>query len=255
MPWRPVRVASAKRSDAGPRERLTDLGAGPGRAALLRRGELLEVVTVAWNALEGVLAVGAGVLASSVALIGFGVDSFVETASGALVGWRIYSELRGHPDEAAAEALERRAGRIAGALLLGLALYIILDAGRRLFGFGAEARESRLGIVLTAIAAVVMPLLGWAKLRTATALHSGALRADAYETIACAWLSVTTLAGLILNAALGWRWADPVAALAIVPLVVREGLEGWRGEADAETGRGDSDSREVCEGPSDRAKG
>ena len=77
-----------------------------------------------------------------------------------------------------------------------------------------------------------MPILGWAKLRTAAALHSGALRADAYETIACSWLSLTTLAGLILNAALGWRWADPLAALAIVPLLVREGLEGWRGDHD-----------------------
>jgi divalent metal cation (Fe/Co/Zn/Cd) transporter len=207
-----------------------DLGAGAGRSALLRRGIWLEVVTIAWNVLEGLLAVAAGVLASSVALIGFGVDSFVETASGVVVGWRLYSELRGHADEAGAEALERRAGRIAGALLLGLALYLVIDAGRRLFGFGAEALESRLGIVLTAIAAVVMPLLGWAKLRTAAVLQSGGLRADAYETIACAWLSVTTLVGLILNAAFGWRWADPVAALAIVPLVVREGLEGWRGE-------------------------
>jgi divalent metal cation (Fe/Co/Zn/Cd) transporter len=206
------------------------LGAEAERAVLLRRGELLEVATVAWNVLEGGVAVAAGVLASSVALIGFGVDSFVETASGAVVGWRLYSELRGHGDEAGAEALERRTGRIAGALLLGLALYILVDAGRRLLGFGAEARESRLGIVLTAVAAVVMPLLGWAKLRTADALQSGALRADAYETIACAWLSAATSAGLILNAALGWRWADPVAALAIVPLAVREGLEGWRGE-------------------------
>jgi predicted Co/Zn/Cd cation transporter (cation efflux family) len=125
-----------------------------------------------------------------------------------------------------AEALERRTGRIAGALLLGLAVYIVVDAGRRLLGFGAEARESLLGIVLTAISAVVMPLLGWAKLRTAAALRSGALRADAYETIACSWLSLTTLAGLILNASLGWWWADPLAALVVVPLVVREGLEG-----------------------------
>jgi len=212
--------------------RLMDSGAGAGRARLLRRGELLEAMTVAWNAIEGIIAVAAGLLASSVALIGFGVDSFVETASGAVVGWRLHSELSGHADEAGAEALERRAGRIAGALLLGLALYIIVDAGRRLLGFGAEARESRLGIVLTAISAVVMPLLGWAKLRTAAALRSGALRADAYETIACSWLSLTTLTGLILNATLGWWWADPLAALAIVPLAIREGLEGWRGEPD-----------------------
>jgi divalent metal cation (Fe/Co/Zn/Cd) transporter len=201
------------------------------RVGLLRRGVLLEAVTVAWNVLEGVVAGAAGALASSVALIGFGIDSFVETTSGAVVGWRLYSELNGRTDDGV-EALERRARRIAGTLLLVLALYIIVDAGRRLLSFGAEARESRLGIVLTAIAAVVMPLLGWAKLRIAAVLGSGALRADAYESIACAWLSLTTLVGLILNAVFGWRWADPLAALAIVPMVVREGLEGWRGEPD-----------------------
>jgi divalent metal cation (Fe/Co/Zn/Cd) transporter len=190
---------------------------------------LLAGATVAWNLLEGILAVVAGVLASSVALIGFGVDSFVETASGAVVGWRIRAELAGGDDEEGAETLERRAARVAGALLLALAVYIVLDAGRRLLGYGAEPHESVIGIVLTAVSLVVMPLLGWAKLRTARALRSGALRADAYETITCAWLSLTTLLGLVLNAALGWWWADPLAALAIVPLAVREGLEGWRG--------------------------
>ena len=115
---------------------------------------------------------------------------------------------------------------------MGLSVYIVVDAGRRLFGFGSEAEESRLGIVLTAISMIVMPVLGWAKLRTAVALHSGALRADAYETITGSWLSVTTFLGLVLNAAFGWWWADPLAALAIVPLAVREGLEGWRGEHD-----------------------
>jgi divalent metal cation (Fe/Co/Zn/Cd) transporter len=199
-------------------------------AALLRRGVLLEGATVGWNVVEGAIAVGAGAIASSVALIGFGVDSFVETASGAVVGWRLRAELHGHADEQRIEDLERRAGRIAGALLLGLAVYVVIDAGRRLLGFGAEAQESRVGIALTAISLVVMPFLGWAKLRTARALRSGALRADAYETIACAWLSLTTLGGLLLNAAFDWWWADPLAALAIVPLVVREGLEGLRGE-------------------------
>jgi divalent metal cation (Fe/Co/Zn/Cd) transporter len=200
------------------------------RPRLLRRGILLEAATVGWNVVEGVIAVSAGVLASSVALIGFGLDSFVETTSGAVVWWRLRAELVGHLDDERAEALEHRAGRIAGALLLGLAVYIVIDAGRRLLGIGAEARESRLGMILTAISLVVMPVLGWAKLRTAAALRSGALRADAYETIACSWLSLTTLVGLLLNAALGWWWADPLAALAVVPLVVREGLEGWRGE-------------------------
>jgi divalent metal cation (Fe/Co/Zn/Cd) transporter len=200
------------------------------RRALLRRGVWLAIATVSWNVAEGVIAVWAGLLASSVALIGFGVDSFVETASAAVVGWRLQAELSGRADEERAEMLERRTGRIAGGLLLCLAVYIVLDAGRRVLGFGVAADESRLGIGLTLISAIVMPALGRIKLSTATALGSGALRADAYETIACSWLSIATLAGLTLNATLGWRWADPVAALAIVPLVVREGLEGWRGE-------------------------
>jgi divalent metal cation (Fe/Co/Zn/Cd) transporter len=205
---------------------------GEVREQRLRRAVWLEVATVTWNAIEGILAVGAGVLASSVALIGFGVDSFVETTSGAIVGWRLRAELVGQLDKEQAELLERRAGRIAGALLLGLSVYIVVDAGRRLFGFGSVAEESRLGIVLTAISMIVMPVLGWAKLRTAVALDSGALRADAYETITCAWLSLSTFIGLVLNAAFGWWWADPLAALAIVPLAVREGREGWRGEHD-----------------------
>ena len=205
------------------------------RAGLLRRGTLLEAATVCWNVVEGVIAVSAGAIASSVALIGFGVDSFVETASGAVVGWRLQAEVSGHNDDEMIERLERRAGRIAGALLLGLAAYLIIDAGRRLLGFGAEARESIVGIVLTAISLVVMPCLGWVKLRTASALQSGSLRADAYESFACSWLSLTTLAGLVLNAAFGWWWADPLAALAIVPLVIREGLEGWRGACHDDT--------------------
>jgi len=200
------------------------------RAGFLRRGVWLEGATVGWNLLEGVVAVSAGALASSVALIGFGIDSFVETASGAVVGWRLWTELIGRGDAERIEQMEHRAGRIAGILLLALAVYIVIDAGRRLLGFGAEARESLVGIVLTAISLIVMPFLGWVKLRTARALQSGALRADAYETIACSWLSLTTLLGLLLNAALGWWWADPFAALIIVPLVVKEGLEGLRGE-------------------------
>jgi len=202
------------------------------RAGLLRRGVLLEAATVGWNVVEGVIAVAAGTLASSVALIAFGVDSFVETTSGAVLWWRLRTELTGGNDPERIERIERQAARTAGGILLALALYIVIDAGRRLLGFGEEARESKVGIVLTALSLGIMPVLGWVKLRTAQALGSRALRADAYETIACAWLSLATLAGLVLNAALGWWWADPLAALAIVPLVIREGLEGWRGDDD-----------------------
>lgn len=202
----------------------------PSRSQLLRHGIRLEVATVGWNLVEGIVAVSAGLLASSVALVGFGLDSFVETTSGAIVWWRLRAELRSESVPERAEVLEHRASRMAGGLLLALAAYIVFDAGRRLLGFGAEAQESPVGMVLTAISLVVMPILGRSKLRTASALGSGALRADAYETIACSWLSLTTLVGLGLNAALGWWWADPLAALVIVPLIIREGLESWRGE-------------------------
>jgi divalent metal cation (Fe/Co/Zn/Cd) transporter len=205
------------------------------RTYLLGRGVWLAWATVGWNIVEGVIAISAGALASSVALIGFGIDSFAETLSGAVVGWRLRAELKGQADHERAEILERRAGRIAGALLLALSAYILIDAGRRLLGYGAEAHESRVGIALTAISLVIMPFLGWAKLRAAAALRSGALRADAYETITCSWLSLTTLLGLIVNAAFGWWWADPLAALAIVPLAVREGVESWRGECHDES--------------------
>lgn len=199
------------------------------RNRLLRRGLLLTVVTVIWNIIEGVVAVAAGTLSNSVALIGFGIDSFLETTSAGAVGWRLRAELRGRSREAT-QALERRALRVAGGLLLLLAVYLVTDAGRQLMGLGGEAEVSRVGMVVTAIALATSPFLAWAKLRTARALGSRALRADAYETITCAWLSLTTLGGLVLNAALGWWWADPLAALLLVPLIVREGLEGWRRE-------------------------
>jgi divalent metal cation (Fe/Co/Zn/Cd) transporter len=158
----------------------------------------------------------------------FGFDSGIEVLSSLVVARRLYLELRGASGKWS-EAIERRASRLAGGLLFVLAAYIVVDAGRRLAGYGAEAQQSLLGIVLTALSLVTMPLLGWAKLRTAAGLGSGALRADAYETITCAWLSLTTLAGLVANAALGWSWADPVAALAILPLVLHEAREAWRG--------------------------
>ena len=199
------------------------------RATLVRRGFLLEVFTVAWNIVEGVIAIGAGVMAGSTALTGFGIDSLVETASGWVVGRRMYLEMKSRGEEDI-EELERGTARVAGALLLLLAGYLSIDGARRLLGFGARAEESLIGIVLTALSLAVMPILGRAKLRTAEQLGSGALRADAYETITCAWLSLTTLAGLLLNAAFGWWWADPAAALVLVPLIVKEGLEGWRGE-------------------------
>ena len=197
------------------------------REKLLDKGWRLEIFTVAWNVLEGAIAVTAGILAGSVALTGFGVDSWIETASGVVVGWRLRQELRGR-SLSKAEHLERVASRVAGGLLFALSAYIVLEAVRRLLGFGEPAQESIVGIIVTSVSLAVMPFLGWMKLKTASELGSTALRADAYETIACAWLSFTTLAGLTLNAVLGWDWADPLAALVLVPLLLREGWESWR---------------------------
>lgn len=209
---------------------MEDAAPAAGRETLLRRGVALNSVLLGWNVVEGVVAVGFGLLASSVALVTFGIDSFIEVSSAAVVTWRLWRERRGASAERT-ERLERTASRVAGSLLLLLAVYVAIDASRRLLGYGEEAGESLPGIVLTALSLAVMPLLGWAKLRVAHRLGSRALRADAIETLTCAWLSAATLLGLTLNAAFGWTWADPVAALAILPLVVREGVEGLRGES------------------------
>jgi cation diffusion facilitator family transporter len=191
------------------------------RNALLRRAIGLEGMTVGYNAVEGLIAIVAGLAAGSVALTGFGVDSVIEVTSGVLLWWRLRAELGSAP---LGPAVEARAARWAGILLLGLAVYLVVEAARRLLNQD-RPEGTAVGIGLTAVSLVVMPLLARAKLRAARALDSRALRADAHETIVCAWLSLTTLCGLALNAAFGWWWADPLAALAMVPLIVREGLE------------------------------
>lgn len=213
------------------------------RQAWLKRGRFLAVVTVAYNILEGVVATVFGVRADSVALTGFGVDSFVEVSSAVVIAWRLHAELRddGVATDERAERVERRAALATGVLLLLLAAYLAVYAGRALLGYEAPPSPSRLGIALTAVSAILMPLLARAKLATAAVLQSRALRADAFETIACVWLSITTLAGLALNAAFGFWWADPAAALVLVPLVAKEGMEAVRGEDCC----GDDD---VCEG-------
>lgn len=201
------------------------------RRRSLKRGLWLESFTIVWNVLEGLIAIGAGLMANSVALVGFGVDSFVETTSAAVLFWRLRGELYSKELEHA-EQVERKAGKIAGSLLIVLAAYIVVDAARRLMGYGEIAEGSGVGLILTGVSLLVMPVLAWQKLKTAKELGSKALKADAYETITCVWLSVTTFIGLGLNAWFGWSWADPVAALMVVPLVVREGLEGVRGESE-----------------------
>jgi divalent metal cation (Fe/Co/Zn/Cd) transporter len=198
------------------------------RAPLVRRALGLEYATVGWNVVEGVVAVGAALAAGSVALLGFGVDSFVETASGLVLIWRLRAE-RGAHDHAAIEALDRRAHRLVGASLFLLAGFVALDAGRSLWA-GERPEASWVGIAVTALSIAAMGWLARAKRRAATALGSRALAADSFQTSACLWLSIVTLSGVGLNALAGWWWADPVAALAMTPLLVREGREAWRGD-------------------------
>ncbi len=201
------------------------------RPDLLRRGLRLEYLTVGWNIAEGLIAIGAGLAAGSIALIGFGVDSFVETISGLVLIWRLSAETRGRLDEEAVEIVERRAEWLVGVAFLLLAAYVGFEAVRSLVG--QEAPDaSPVGIALTAVSIAVMLWLARAKRRTGEALGSRALIADAQQTYACWYLSVVTLTGLALNAAFGWWWADPVAALGIVVLLVREGFEALRGEDD-----------------------
>jgi divalent metal cation (Fe/Co/Zn/Cd) transporter len=197
------------------------------RRTLVRRGLWLVAASITWMVVEGVVSLGAAVTAGSVALLAFGVDSFIELGSDCVVAWRLVAEARGAP-AADLERVERLGARLAGGILLLLAFYVVWEAGGGLLGRGERAGESFIGMVITAAALVIMPLLAHAKLRVAAALDSRTLRTDAYEAVCCAWLSATTLAGLALNAAFGWWWADPLAALAIVPLLTREGLAGWR---------------------------
>ncbi len=194
----------------------------------LRTALRLEYLTIGWNVVEGVVAVWAALAAGSVALLGFGIDSFVESASGAVLVWRLLAEARGGLGEAAIETIEHRARRWVGVSLFALAAWIAFDAVSSLWK-GERPEVSIVGIVLTAVSIVVMHWLARAKRRAATELGSQALRADAFQTTACVYLSIAALAGISLNAALGWWWADPVAALVIAALVLREGREAWEG--------------------------
>jgi len=195
----------------------------PFRAALVRRGLRLNYVGIGYNALEAIVAIGAGLAAGSVALVGFGFDSVIEVTASGAAQWRLRSDLDPHRRE----RVERRTARIIGWSFLALALYVAIDSVNALVHRNAPER-SVAGLVLLALSAVVMPVLARAKRRVARALASGALEADAMQTSLCAYLSIIALAGVGLNAFVGWWWADPVAALAMVPIIAREGIEGVR---------------------------
>ena len=204
------------------------LAAPEHREQLLRRGLRLEYLTVGWNVIEGIIGIAAALAAGSVALLGFAVDSFIESASGGVLLWRLLAEQR-MADAETVERIERHAQRLVGASLLILAAYIAIEAALRFAG-GERPEPSPVGIALTATSLGVMWWLARAKARTAVALGSRAMKADAFQTTACWWLSLVVLGGVSLNALLGWWWADPIAALGVTYFLVREGRDVWRGE-------------------------
>lgn len=192
------------------------------RRQLGRRAQLLAGTSVAYNLLEAVVAVTAGLVAGSIALVGFGLDSVVEVLSGLVILWQFRHALP--------ESRERQALRLIGVSLFALAAYVTFESVRSLLG-DAEPDPSTVGIALASASVVIMPFLSWAQRRTGRALGSGSVVADSKQTLLCTYLSGVLLVGLILNATLGWGWADPIAGLIIAAVAVREGLEAWRGEA------------------------
>jgi divalent metal cation (Fe/Co/Zn/Cd) transporter len=204
----------------------------------VRIGLWLVAATLAYNVLEAVVALWAGVQARSVALVGFGLDSVIECAAAVFLLWRLSKEARG-TDPETIEHAERQVRHFVGLTFMGLAVYVLLEAAWTLFRH--EAPEvSGIGIALAAVSLVVMPLIAFGKLRAAREIKSSALRAEAMETLACAYLSFALLLGLIANAAAGLWWADPIAALLMVPWLVKEGIEGLRGEESCGGSGGDS---------------
>jgi divalent metal cation (Fe/Co/Zn/Cd) transporter len=196
------------------------------RGTALRRGRQLEYFTVAWNLLEALASIVAGVLAGSIALVAFGLDSVIETVSGIALIWRLR-----HSNDAAhrRENSEKIALRIVGICFVLLSLYVLVDSAHALITREAPER-SIVGIIIAVVSVIAMPLLARAKRKVAVAISSNALHADSRQTDLCAYLSAIVLVGLSLNALLGWWWADPVAGLLMVPIIAREGHEAMRGK-------------------------
>ncbi|MFI6430948.1 cation diffusion facilitator family transporter [Rhodococcus oryzae] len=198
--------------------------AAPGEArkqVLSRRIRLFVGATISYNVIEAGIALTEGTRVSSAALIGFGLDSVIEVSSAAAVAWQFAGR---DP-----EAREKVALRIIAFSFFALALYISIDALRSLFGLG-EARHSTVGIVLAAVSLAVMPVLSWAQRRAGRELGSLSAVADSKQTLLCTYLSAVLLVGLALNSLFGWSWADPIAALVIAVIAVREGINAWRGD-------------------------
>jgi divalent metal cation (Fe/Co/Zn/Cd) transporter len=196
------------------------------RTQHLQRGIRLEYVTIAWNVVEGIVAVASGAVSGSIALLGFGIDSFIETSSGGILFWRLRAEHRGQD----AEKVERRALKLVGTSFLLLAAYVAFDSIKTLIVKEAPERSIP-GVVIAVLSLIVMPWLAHAKRKAAGKLNSAALHADSRQTSLCAYLSAILLGGLLLNAVLGWWWADPVAALCMVPIIAKEGREALKGKS------------------------
>jgi len=196
------------------------------RGEAVRKGQRLEYFTIAWNSLEALIAVAAGLIAGSVALVGFGLDSVIEVTSGAALLWRLHHEW----NTGRKEQVESLTLRIVGITFLALSGYVAFESLELLM----ERRPpspSLAGILLAAASVVVMPILARAKRRVAFRIHSGAMRADAKQTEFCMYLSAILLGGLLLNAILGWWWADPVAGIIMTPIIAKEGIDALRGKA------------------------
>jgi divalent metal cation (Fe/Co/Zn/Cd) transporter len=198
------------------------------RPALLRRALRLEYLTVGWNIIEGVIAIAAALASGSVALLGFGIDSFVESASGSVMTWRLHAERR-TTDVERIEHVERRAQKLVAGSLVLLAVYIAWDSVTSLLS-NERPEPSIVGIVLAVASLSVMWWLARQKRQVGAALGSRAMTADAFQTDACFWLSLFLLIGIGANALFGFWWADPLAALGMTVFIGREALEAWRGE-------------------------
>jgi len=198
------------------------------RARWLRRGLWLVAGTMVYNAVEAVVALWAGLAASSVALVGFGLDSVIELAAAAVVLWRMAIEARG-ADPARVTRAENRVRRFVGVTFFVLAAYVLIQSAWIIWTENPPD-ESTVGIVLAIVSLVIMPLIAVGKFKVARVVGSRALRAEAKETLACSYLSACLFLGLVANAAAGWWWADPVAAILMVPWLVKEGLEGFEDE-------------------------
>jgi cation diffusion facilitator family transporter len=184
----------------------------------------LTALTIIWNVIEAAVAIISGVLARSTALIGFGLDSLIETASAFIITWRLAAQ---GDDAEANERAEQRAVRLIALTFFAIAGYVVWDAITKLVGMNDRPEQTTVGLVLVGLSLVVMPLLAWAKRRVAHELGSVALRADAAETQLCSYLSVVVLVGLSANALLGWWWMDPIAGLVVAGLAIREGRAAW----------------------------